>query len=59
VTARAPPSLPPLEDVRAAVARDWEGDRRRRALAANYGKLRGDYDVAVKARLTPQLASRE
>jgi len=58
VTARAPPSLPPLDEVRAAVARDWEGDRRRRALAANYGKLRSDYDIAVKARLTPQLAIR-
>jgi hypothetical protein len=58
VTARAPPSLPPLVAVRASVAREWEADRRRRSLTANYDKLRGDYDVAVKARLTPRLASR-
>ena len=59
VTARAPPSLPPLAAVRASVAREWEADRRRRALTANYDKLRSDYDVAIKARLAPQLASRE
>jgi hypothetical protein len=59
VTARAPPSLPPLDAVRGIVAREWEADRRQRALAANYDKLRSDYDVAVKARLAPQLASRE
>jgi hypothetical protein len=58
VAARTPPSLPPLDEVRAAVAREWEGDRRRRALAATYDKLRGDYDVAVKARLSQQLAAR-
>ena len=59
VAARTPPSLPPLVEVRAAVAREWEADRRRQALAGAYGKLRGDYDVAIKARLSQQLAARE
>lgn len=58
VTARTPPSPPPLDEVRAAVAREWEGERRRRTLAASYDRLRGNYDVAVKARLSQQLAAR-
>lgn len=59
VAARAAPSTPPLNVVRGTVAREWEADRRRQALAANYQALRADYDVKVDARLTPRLASRE
>jgi hypothetical protein len=59
VTGRTPPSQPPLDAVRGVVVREWEADRRRRALAASYAKLRSTYKVAVKARLTPQLASRQ
>lgn len=57
VSAREAPSSPPLEAVRDIVAREWESDRRRRALASTYRELRGDYEVSVKARLQPQLAS--
>lgn len=51
VSARTDPSLPPLDRVRAAVAREWESDRRTRSSEAEYRKLRVDYDVVVKAKL--------
>jgi len=51
VSARAAPALPPLDRVRAAVAREWESDRRRRSSEADYRKARADYDVVIKARL--------
>ena len=40
VTARTPAALPPLAEVRAAVAREWENERRVASLAENYRKLR-------------------
>lgn len=58
VAVREPPSPPPLAAVRDLVAREWEADRRRRAEAETYDKVRGDYDVAIRARLTQQLAAR-
>jgi hypothetical protein len=40
-----------LADVRSAVERDWESNRRDRAAAAYYRDLRRDYDVVLKADL--------
>ena len=48
VTARVPAELPPLAQVRAEVAREWEADRRRAALEADYARLRAEYDVVVE-----------
>jgi hypothetical protein len=45
---RASAVLPPLESVRAQVARDWEAGRRKRALEADYARLRGRYEVVVE-----------
>lgn len=52
VSARVAPRLPALDEVRAAVTREWENDRRMRASAASYRKLLGDYDVVIDARVT-------
>ena len=51
VSARTPPALPSLDQVRAAVAREWESDQRTHASLADYRKARATYDVVVKARL--------
>lgn len=47
ISAREPASLPELAQVRQAVERDWEADRRRRAFEENYRRLRERYDVTV------------
>lgn len=39
--------MPRLEEVRKAVARDWEADRRRRSVDAHYRDLRRNYEVEV------------
>lgn len=51
VSARSVPALPPLGQVRTAVAREWESDRRARSSQADYRKARSNYDVIIKARL--------
>ena len=51
VTARAAPVLPPLGEVRTAVAREWESDRRTRSSEASYRKARANYEVIVKAKM--------
>lgn len=51
VGARGATGLPPLDQVRAAVAREWESDRRTRSSEAEYRRLRADYDVVLKAKL--------
>ncbi|MGL4542188.1 MAG: peptidyl-prolyl cis-trans isomerase [Polymorphobacter sp.] len=51
LTARTPPQLPALADVRAAVARDWESARRARTREASYAKMRADYDILIEAQL--------
>ena len=51
VSARTAPELPPLRAVRAAVAREWESDRRARSSEDSYRKARADYDIVVKAKL--------
>jgi peptidyl-prolyl cis-trans isomerase C len=46
-------SAPRLSDVRAAVARDYEQDRRTRSLDATYRKLRQSYQVEYSGKWTP------
>lgn len=56
VNSRTAPSLPPLDRVRAAVAREWENDRRERSSRAEYRRLRADYDVIIEGKLRPASA---
>jgi hypothetical protein len=49
VTARTPALTPPLAEVRAAVAREWENERRMASLEANYKALRSGYEVVIEA----------
>jgi hypothetical protein len=51
VSARAAPTLPPLGQIRASVAREWESDQRTRSSQADYRKARADYDVIIRAKL--------
>jgi hypothetical protein len=46
-----PGRTPPLGQVRKAVARDFEADRRSRAADAAYRRLRGEYRVELTAKL--------
>lgn len=46
-------SAPKLSDVRAAVARDYEQDRRTRSLDAAYRELRRSYQVEYSGKWTP------
>ncbi|MEY2855610.1 MAG: hypothetical protein RL030_2742 [Pseudomonadota bacterium] len=48
VSAREPANLPDLAQVRQAVERDWEANRRRLAFEENYRRLRAQYDVQVR-----------
>ena len=54
VSAITPPAGPSLADIRAAVAREWENERRVASLAESYRKLRERYEVVIEA---TQLAS--
>lgn len=51
VSARTPAALPPLDDVRQQVAREWENARRERARSESYRKLRDRYDVVIEPNL--------
>ena len=51
VSTRAAPAVPPLDQVRTAVAREWENDRRTRSSEADYRRARADYEVIINARL--------
>ncbi len=53
---RLPGRKPALDEVRLAVARDWEADRRAKAADAYYQRLRKDYDVELTASLPPVAA---
>jgi parvulin-like peptidyl-prolyl isomerase len=44
----APP--PSLEQVRPLVAREWESERRKRALEEHYRQLRQDYRVTIETK---------
>ena len=48
VAALAPAELPPLETVRAAVAREWELERRTRSAQDGYRRLRARYVVEIE-----------
>jgi parvulin-like peptidyl-prolyl isomerase len=48
IAERKPGYLPALDEVRQAVAREWESDRRRATSEANYARLRKDYDVVIE-----------
>jgi parvulin-like peptidyl-prolyl isomerase len=58
VTARTPALTPPLAEVRAAVAREWENERRMASLAENYKALRSRYEVVIEAAPAPSSAAR-
>lgn len=53
VTRKVPEQVPPLAEVRAAVERDWESERRTRARDTYYERRRQEYDVVVEATLPP------
>jgi hypothetical protein len=48
VDARTPGRLPELAEVRDAVARDWEGARRRAALDAQYERWKSRYRIRIE-----------
>jgi len=58
VTARTPAVVPTLDDVRAAVAREWENERRVASLSESYRKLRRQYQVVIEAKQVPPIAAR-
>ena len=51
VSTRAAPVVPPLDQVRAAVSREWESDQRTRSGEADYRRARAEYEVIIKARI--------
>jgi len=54
VRSRSAPVLPPLDQVRTAVAREWESDRRTRTRDSDLRKLRDEYVVVVEGKLPPR-----
>jgi len=48
LTALQPPAVPSLADIRPAVTREWENDRRVAANEASYKRARARYDVVVE-----------
>ncbi len=48
VSARAPATAPPLDEVRQQVAREWENERRELSREASYRKLRERYAVTIE-----------
>jgi hypothetical protein len=49
VLVKEPGGTPPLEDIRREVTREWEGDRRQRAMAAHLAGLRKRYEIVIEA----------
>jgi PPIC-type PPIASE domain len=49
IDARTPGRTPELADVREAVARDWEAQRRAAALDADYERMKGGYRIQIEA----------
>jgi hypothetical protein len=58
LTARTPAVVPPLDDVRTAVAREWENERRVASRSESYKMLRSQYEVVIEAKLLPPDAAR-
>ena len=48
IAERTPGYVPALDEARQAVTREWESGRRKAALAANYARLREQYDVVIE-----------
>lgn len=48
ISERKPGYVPSLDEVRKAVTREWENDKRQAALANNYARLLKDYDVVIE-----------
>ena len=57
VAQRTAPTTPALDEARVAVTREWESDRRQRALAANLDELRRRFSVVVEAALPSDSSS--
>jgi hypothetical protein len=53
VSAWTPPATPSLTQVRPEVLREWENERRHRALDASYQRMRANYDIVIQAKLPP------
>jgi len=49
VSDRTPAAAPALAAVREQVAREWENERRQRARADAYARMRGEYEVSLEA----------
>lgn len=58
VTARTPAAVPPIDDARQQVAREWENERRERSRTASYRKLRDSYNVVIEPKLPQPTAQR-
>lgn len=58
VTTRIPERTPALDEARGAVMRDWENDRRQRAITDYYDKARKNFEIVIKADI-PQAANPE
>jgi hypothetical protein len=58
VSSRTAARIPPLADIRAAVAREWENERRTASLAENDKALRQRYEVVIDAKLSTSAATR-
>ncbi len=52
-----PAALPPLDEVRQQVAREWENERRERSRTESYRKLRDSYTVVIEPKLPPRVAA--
>ncbi|MCU0973282.1 MAG: peptidylprolyl isomerase, partial [Burkholderiales bacterium] len=57
VTARTPAVVPTLNDVRGAVAREWENERRLESMSESYRKLRSQYEIVIEAKQVPPVAA--
>ena len=53
VAAWTPPASPGLAQIRPAVQREWENERRHSALDTSYQRMRANYDVVIQAQLPP------
>lgn len=58
VTARTPGKAPPFVQLRDAVERDWEGERRKRALETYYRRVRQGYEIDYADDLPPAVKPR-
>lgn len=56
VSARAPAAVPPLDEVRQQVVREWENERREQSREASYRKLRERYAVTIERATGPAAA---